>query len=164
KGEPLGAEAKKGGRYIIRNQSSDGSWKYAATHNADWIDNYHTGYVLDCLSEYIKHTGDNTWKTNLQKGFEYYLNNFFEEGFKPKFYNSSLFPVDCTAAGQSLLTLCRFGEIEVAKRVAEYTIQEMQSPEGYFYFRKYKYYTEKHSFMRWSNSWMFVGLSELLKT
>ena len=47
--------------------------------------------------------------------------------------------------------------------VAEYMIANLQDAKGYFYFRKYAYKTEKISFMRWSNAWMFAGLTELLK-
>ena len=32
----------------------------------------------------------------------------------------------------------------------------------YFYFRKFKHYTIKTPFMRWSQAWMFVALSNLL--
>ncbi|QQR94249.1 MAG: hypothetical protein IPJ93_10200 [Bacteroidota bacterium] len=40
----------------------------------------------------------------------------------------------------------------------------MQHQKGYFYFRKYKNYTEKTSFMRWSNAWMFAGLTAVLQS
>jgi hypothetical protein len=43
-------------------------------------------------------------------------------------------------------------------------IQNMQDKKGFFYFRKYPNNTEKISFMRWSNAWMFVGLSAVLKS
>ncbi len=158
------SEAQNAIRFVVKNQATDGSWKYAAGKTAEWIDNYHTGYVLDCLDEYIKHSGDEEWKAALLKGFDYYRENFFEDGYKPKFYNNSRYPLDCTSAGQSILTLCRFGDLEKAEKVANFTIEEMQDPKGYFYFRKYRYFTEKQSFMRWSNSWMFAGLTELIKT
>ncbi len=157
------SEAQNAVRFVIKNQQTDGSWKYAAGKTAEWIDNYHTGYVLDCLDEFIKHSGDDEWKHQLQRGYEYYRNHFFEEGYKPKFYNTSRYPLDCTAAGQSILTLCRFGDFEKAGKVADFTIGEMQDKEGYYYFRKYRYFTEKQSFMRWSNAWMFASLSHLLK-
>lgn len=157
------SEAQNAVRFVIKNQQTDGSWKYAAGKTAEWIDNYHTGYVLDCLDEYVKHSGDDEWKPQSQNGFEYYRNNFFEDGYKPKFYNTSRYPLDCTSAGQSILTLCRFRDFEKAGKVADFTIGEMQDTDGYFYFRKYRYFTEKQSFMRWSNAWMFASLSHLLK-
>ncbi|MBK7969007.1 MAG: hypothetical protein IPK08_08765 [Bacteroidetes bacterium] len=59
------------------------------------------------------------------------------------------------------MTLLRFNEVAKALNVAAFMIDKMQSPKGYFYFRKYKVYTEKHSFMRWSNAWMFAALAEV---
>ena len=47
--------------------------------------------------------------------------------------------------------------IELAKNVSEYIIKQMQHEKGYFYFRKFKLYSIKTSFMRWSNAWMFVA-------
>ncbi len=35
----------------------------------------------------------------------------------------------------------------------------MQSPEGYFYYQKRKYLTNKISYMRWSQAWIFYGLT-----
>jgi hypothetical protein len=52
--------------------------------------------------------------------------------------------------------------MEPAERVALWMIENMQAQEGYFYFRKSKYCTEKTNFMRWSNAWMLAGLTALL--
>ena len=41
--------------------------------------------------------------------------------------------------------------------------ENMQDKNGGFYFRKFKNHLEKYSFMRWSNSWMFVGLWSLIR-
>ncbi len=161
KNDELRVAAQQAARFVINHQNDDGSWFYANRSTSEWIDNYHTGYVLDCLSEYIVHTEDNVHKELLKKGFEYYILNFFETGGKPKFFNKKLYPIDCTAAGQSLLTLLRFGEVELAKNVAVFTISSMQHKKGYFFFRKYKWYSQKTSFMRWSNAWMFAGLSQV---
>jgi hypothetical protein len=49
-----------------------------------------------------------------------------------------------------------------SETIAEWTIEEMQDKKGFFYYRKLKTYTNKISFMRWSQAWMFVGLTELL--
>jgi hypothetical protein len=162
KNEELKEIAGKAVQYIIDNQNTDGSWFYAKSSGANWIDNYHTGYVLDCLDEYIKGTNHKSVSEHLNKGFEFYKNNFFENNIIPKFYNNKLYPIDCTSAGQSLLTLGRFKENLMGQQVANWMISNMQSTEGYFFFRKYKYFTEKTSFMRWSNAWMFVSLAYLI--
>jgi rhamnogalacturonyl hydrolase YesR len=155
--------AKRAVNYVISNQQPDGSWFYSEAKNGNWVDNYHTGYVLDCLHEYQQLSNDEQWNPIIEKGYSYYQEHLFEKGFKPKFFNTSAYPLDCTSAAQAILTLCRFNNANLASETAGYTIREMQSKKGYFYFRKYLYFIEKHSFMRWSNAWMFAALCTLYR-
>lgn len=156
-------EAKKACSFIIKHQHEDGSWIYSRSKSGEWIDNYHTGYILDCLNDYINYTFDKSYIHNLEKGYKFYRTNFFQNETIPKFYNKSVYPIDCTAAGQSLLTLINFNDIKTAQVVCSWMIENMQGSNGSFYYRKYKNYTNKTSFMRWSNAWMFLGMSELIK-
>jgi hypothetical protein len=162
KDSPILENADKSVEFVMNKQNEDGSWFYSANENGKWIDNYHTGYVLDCLDEYIKLSGDNRFNNNLKNGIEYYINNLFEDKRIPKFYYNKTYPIDCTAAGQAILTLTRFGYVDIANNVADYMIETMQDKNGYFYFRNYGKRTDKTSFMRWSNAWMFAALSYLL--
>lgn len=162
KDESLKEQAQKAVAFVIKHQGEDGSWIYSKSKAGGWVDNYHTGYIIDCLDEYIKHTGDEKYIPNLKNGFSFYQSNFFEENKIPKLYDHSVYPVDCTAAAQSLLTLTRFNDINLAQNVASWMINNMQDSSGYFYFRKFKNKTVKMSFMRWSNAWMFLGLTSLI--
>jgi hypothetical protein len=156
--EPI---ARQAASYIIKRQRADGSWHYSET--GKWIDNYHTGYVLDCLLDYSECMGDTSIQNCLNKGFEFYQNAFFTADGIPKLFPDKKFPIDSTAAGQSLSTLSKFHDLPTAIKVANWMIANMQSPEGYYYYRKNKIYTIKTSFMRWNNAWMLAGLSELLQ-
>jgi len=147
--------------WVMKHQSEEGAWIYSQRNTGHRIDNYHTAYVLDCLDEYIKCTGDDKFSEALKKGIHFYVSHFITEEGQPKFYNDEQWPVDCTAAGQTLLSLVRFGHIDKAKKCALWMINHMQSPAGNFYFRKFKTHTEKTAFMRWSDSWMLAGLSSL---
>jgi rhamnogalacturonyl hydrolase YesR len=160
--ETLKYTARKAVAFVMKHQQPAGSWIYSKSEVGGWVDNYHTGYVIDCLDEYMKCTGDNDFKPHLKKAVNYYTSNFFEADGAPKFYDQKTFPIDCTAAGQSLLTLARFNQLALAEKVAAYMAANMQDASGYFYFRKYAANTEKISFMRWSNAWMFAGLSYLV--
>ena len=160
----LKEQARKSVDFVMKHQDENGAWIYSRNNAGDWIDNYHTGYVIDCLDDYIRYTGDATYRENLYKSFLYYKEHFFEEDKIPKFYNKNIYPIDCTAAGQSLLTLIRFKQLDLAQNVALWMIDNMQAQEGFFYFRKFKSRTIKTSFMRWSNAWMLLGLTELLFT
>jgi hypothetical protein len=152
--------ALKAARFVTRHQQPNGAWIYAAA-KGKWTDNYHTGYVLDCLHEIAELTGTDEFNPAIHAGFAYYKSNFFEADGLPKFYDVEPFPVDCTAAAQSILTLLRFEEVKLAEKVAFFMIEKMQAPAGNFYFRKFRSHTEKTSFMRWSNAWMFAALGEL---
>ncbi|KAA3616668.1 MAG: delta-aminolevulinic acid dehydratase [Calditrichaeota bacterium] len=149
-------------QFVMKHQNRTGAWVYSHNDNRDWVDNYHTGYILDCLETFVKLTGDETHRNNLELGFQFYCDNFFEHEKIPKFYDQKKYPVDCTSAAQSILTLVRFGKLKIAENVANWMVSNMQAKDGHFYFRKYKYFTSKISFMRWSNAWMFAALSYLL--
>ncbi len=154
--------AKQAVSFVTSSQKEDGSWGYSLANSGGWTDNYHTGYVLDCLDEYQKLCADNSFDENLKKGYNFYINHFITKDGAPKFYHNKLYPIDCTAAAQSILTTIRFGNIDTAKNIADYMHKNMQKPNGSFMFRKFKNHTITTSFMRWSNAWMFAALSNLI--
>lgn len=156
--------SKSAANYVVCNQLNDGSWGYSKANTGGFTDNYHSGYVLDCLDEYQNLSGDNDYAKQLNKGYAYYIDNFISAEGAPKFYNNYLFPIDCTAAAQNILTTTRFGDSELAIRVANWMIDHMQKRNGSFKFRRFRFYTISTSFMRWSNSWMMVALSSLIGT
>jgi hypothetical protein len=160
KDESLKPIAKNAVLFVLKQQQKNGSFAYS--DKRENIDNYHTGYVLDCLEAYQALFQDKEFEENINRGLAFYKQNFFTDDNAPKFYNSEFYPIDCTAAGQSLLTLTRFENLVLSKNVALFTVNNMQDSKGFFYFRKYKNTLNKTSFMRWSNAWMFVGLSYLL--
>ncbi|MBK7712574.1 MAG: terpene cyclase/mutase family protein [Bacteroidales bacterium] len=160
--ENLKEVAGKAAEFVSSHQNPDGSWGYSLASGGGWSDNYHSGYVLDCLHEYSHLCNDKRFDENIHKGYEFYKNHFIEEDGMPRFYADRSSPADCTAAAQTILTLCRFGDKEKAVKVARWMIKNMQSPKGSFYFRKYRYHTNKTSFMRWSDAWMVAALACLM--
>jgi hypothetical protein len=158
-------EARKTVEFVVKKQQPSGAWAYA-TKKGDartWADNFHTGYVLDCLDDYQKYSGDHSFNEALQKGMAYYEANFFENSEIPKYYDQSLYPIDATAIAQSILTLTRFGKMEMAERVVNWTLNNMQDESGYIYYQRTKQGVNKIPYMRWSCAWVFVALSKFLK-
>ncbi|HED11828.1 MAG TPA: hypothetical protein ENJ10_14140 [Caldithrix abyssi] len=153
--------AERAVAFVVRHQDQKGAWAYARGDARTWVDNYHTGYILDCLHEYRSLTKDDSVAESLRRGLQYYYDTFFYKGVIPKFRSDRIYPIDATGVAQSILTLSRFDYLDRALEVAGYAIREMQAAEGYFYFRRYKYYKNKISYMRWSNAWMFAALSYL---
>ena len=156
-------EAKKIVSYVCSKQNQDGSWAYGTLPFHQWIDNFHTGYNLECIYIYQKISGDISFQENIDKGLDYYLNNFFTEEGISKYYNDKTFPVDIHAPAQLLVTLAKMDILEehkrLAKKVIRWTINNMQSKQGYFYYQKRRFLSSKIPYIRWAQSWMFYALS-----
>ena len=167
KEERLISEAKKSVSYCCKYQQPDGSWAYSTLPFHQWVDNFHTGYNLECISEYQKYSGDLSFKRNIEKGMHYYLNTFFTAEGISKYFNNKTYPVDIHAAAQLIVTLHRLNELKknlpLANNVLRWTIDNMQDDKGYFYYQKNKYNTSRIPYMRWAQSWMFFGFSFYLK-
>jgi hypothetical protein len=162
KDNKLKEEAKKAVAFVIKNQNEDGSWHYSLGDERNWIDNFHTGYIIDCLTDYCNLIEGEVFKKILDAAVNFYKNNFIYANGIPKYYNNSIFPIDSTSAAQTIITLTKIGCAESAEKVIDWMISNMQSEKGCFYFQKMKFYTNKISFMRWSNAWMLLALSYYL--
>lgn len=166
KDEELKETARKAVAYCCEYQNEDGSWYYSTLPFHQWIDNFHTGFNLECMIDYRKYTGDHSFDTYIDKGMKYYLETFFDEEGRSAYYSHSLYPIDIHAPSQLFVTLHKAGAFkenrQLAERVLNWTIKNMQSPEGYFYYQKRKYITNKIPYMRWSQAWIFYGLTYYL--
>ena len=165
--EELKTEAKKSIDFCCDYQKADGSWVYGTLPFHQWIDNFHTGYNLECIADYIKFTGDKSYENQVARGFDYYINTFFTKDGIPKYYNNSTYPIDIHAPAQMVITLIKLQKIEEHKQLLDktliWTIKNMQSKkEGFFYYQINKYFSSKIPYIRWAQSWMFYALSAYL--
>ena len=153
--------ARQSAAYVARHQRPDGSWPYAVGDSRQWSDNFHTAYVLDALDSYETCTGDDRFRAVKEKGWQFYRRSFFRDGRIPSYYPGKAFPVDATACAQSLLTLCRFGDLETATQVAAWTIDTMQCADGHFAYQLRRRRLVRIPYMRWSSAYMYAGLSRV---
>ena len=144
-------------------QKPNGAWVYGMLPVQSWVDSFHTGYNLDALIAYQELTGDNKYRKYIEKGFEYYIQNFFEANGMPKYYDNRT-AIHCP--GQLLVTLARLHKIEeykeIAEKVIDWTIRNMQDRKGYFYYQLKPGISSKISYMRWSNAFIFNAMSHYL--
>ena len=155
-------------RYSAGKQHDDGSWDYGEHGTQGWIDNFHTGYnlcALRAVSQYLQ-----TWEfePNLQRGFEFYRNNFFTEEGAPRYFHNRTYPIDIHSVAQSIITLMTFKDIdesnvELAHALFKWTMTNMWDEKGYFYYQEFPFFTSKIPYMRWSQAWMLLALSTLLE-
>jgi hypothetical protein len=55
-----------------------------------WVDNFHTGFNLECIANYKHYTNDTSVEEALERGFNYYVNTFDGKG-RSNYYNNKLF-------------------------------------------------------------------------
>jgi hypothetical protein len=130
------------------------------------VDNFHTGFNLVALHDWIKATRKHEWMPKLKGAYSYFLETFWLENGCPKYYSDSLYPVDIHASAQGIVTCVKLAAIDnrsqdLVKRIALWAINNMQSANGYFYYQKTRYWTNKIPYIRWSQAWMFYALSML---
>lgn len=150
----------------VNAQNKDGSWFYGELPMQNWIDSFHTGYNLDALTSYQKYSGDNSFKIAIEKGFDFYIKNFFLEDGIPKYYHNKIYPIDIHCPAQLFVTLnllSKFKEYKgLAEKVMYWTIQNLQDRKGYFYYQIRKGFSSKIPYIRWSNAFMFYAMSYYL--
>ena len=144
-------------------QEEDGSWIYGLLPVQSWKDSFHTGFNLDAIETYQKNTGDNSFQLSIDKGWRYYVENFFEENGTPNYYHNKTYPVDIHCPAQVIVTASKLDEFEnqedLLERTLDWTIDNMQSKKGYFYYQYRKGLSSKISYMRWSNAFMFNAIA-----
>lgn len=153
--------------YTAKYQRPDGSWYYGEASNLHWVDNFHTGYVLDCFKRYSDCTGDDRFEKTIAKGYHYWKTTFFLEDGTPRYYNTKTRPLDIQCASQAIDTLVYYSDRDpqavcLAAKVAEWTIDHMQDRSGYFYFRRYPYgIVNKTPTLHWGQGTMLAALAGL---
>lgn len=153
--------------YSCSRQRGDGAWMYGAASKYQWNDNFHTGYNLDCLKRYIAATGDSSFTDNLQNGFEYFKQHFFEPDGRPRYYDTATYPTDSQCAGQAIDTLTFFADddpdaLPLALKVAGWTIDHMQDRDGHFYYRDLGWTMARTPMLHWAQGTLFKALAHLL--
>ena len=163
----LRAAAQAAVEYSCRRQLPDGAWWYGEEPHYRWIDSFHTAYNLDSLKRYVDATGDEEFRPNLQRGYDYYRRTFFGEDGRPRYYHDRAWPVDIQCAAQAIDTFCLFadddpGALARAWLIAEWTIRHMQAADGHFIYRRYPLLRASTPYFHWGQATMFHALAHLL--
>ncbi|MBN2090850.1 delta-aminolevulinic acid dehydratase [candidate division KSB1 bacterium] len=163
--EELIIPARKMVQYVSDAQNDDGSWYYGAKTNQKWIDLHHTGFVLENLYNFARLTDDQCLFPIIAKGLHYFTQTFIMENGRPRLWHNRDYPTDIHAA-QAIVTLVKLHSIHDHSRLLErlviWMIDNLQSKQGYFYYQKGRYFTNKISYMRWSQAWAFHALTTYL--
>jgi hypothetical protein len=156
----LRAAAAAGAAYTVAHQRPDGSWPYGELPHLDWVDNFHTGYVLECLW-ICRDTGEAG--PALERGLDYYRDALFLEDGTPKYKPDSTYPVDSQCVAQAIQTFARTGLLEDAWRTFDFAQRRMRGRDGLFAFQRRRLWTNRTPHVRWTVAPMMLALAHLLE-
>jgi polysaccharide biosynthesis protein VpsJ len=161
--------ARRALQYTAERQRQDGSWYYGEKSDLHWVDNFHTGYVLDCYKHYLQSTHDDQFDSIMNRGYDYWKKTFFLSDGTPRYYNHKTLPIDIQCCSQAIDTLVFFSDrdpeaITLASKVARWTIEHMQDRTGYFYYRRYSpLIVNKTPTLHWGQATMFCAMAGLYR-
>jgi hypothetical protein len=165
------ASARRNSNYILQSQRPDGSWYYATDKHGQWIDHFHTCFVLKNLYKLNRHLKEAPVAESIKRGWEYYRNNLFDADGNPKMYaiepRTQIVRLEMYNFAEaitlgSLLRDTIEGSLNLAQDMAARLLR-YQLPAGYFVTRTY-IGGIRHTFpyLRWPQAQIFYALTNLM--
>jgi rhamnogalacturonyl hydrolase YesR len=148
--------------YCFKHQQENGAWTYAQTNLQEWIDSFHTGFILESVRHFLNSAEATEWLENYNRAVRFYAENFFLSDGTPKYYHDKIYPIDIHSPAEAVFFFSGEGEEynDLTEKILAWLINNMWHKSGYFYFRKTRYFTNKISYMRWSQAWGLRALTE----
>jgi hypothetical protein len=164
--------AERNLNFALENQNPDGSWPYAMDGVRDFVDHFHTCFVMKALAKIQTLTGHEGCDEALTRGVEYYLKNLFDDDGLPKpfskaprltVYKRELY--DCAECiNLCLLLRGRFPQLETTlETVVEVILKDWIKPDGSFRSRRLHFGWDNVPMHRWGQSQMFRSLAFYLR-
>lgn len=166
--------------FTLRAQRDDGAWPYGVGRRNQWVDSFHTGYVLLALDG-IARDLEAAWGASgaargldpgpaeldaaVERGIAYWRASFFD-GPAVASTPGERYPVDAHAVAQAILTFLGLRHripdgLAEARRLAEWMVAEMRDAEGYYHYQHHGRWRNRLPYMRWVQAWMLLALAEL---
>lgn len=158
---------------LLKTQKEDGSWVYSIYHNGKERvqTDFHQGFIIDGLLEYVKVAEPG--KKNkifecIHKGINFYRKVQFQEDGRCHFRYPQFYPTEIHAQAQGIITFSKYSFydsdiLDFSRKIAHWTIKNMQDNSGYFYYYKSPFFVSKIPYMRWGQAWMLLALTTFLE-
>jgi hypothetical protein len=163
--------ARRNLNFVLQSQNPDGSWFYSTEGERDFVDHFHTCFVLKGLTKIEALTGDRDVTQAIEKGVDYYVKNLFDEQGMPKpfarrprltVYRHELYDyAECI----NLAVLLR-GRFPALDRILSgvRSLEGWQQNDGSFRARQLLLGWDNTPMHRWAQSQLFRSLCLLLLT
>lgn len=155
--------------HLLAHQRRDGSWPYAEGRDGigDWVDNFHTGYVLDALLRCAEALDDPAALDAWRRGLRLFRAELFEPDGAPRFSTERLHPIDGQSVAQSIETFALGSRLHPelladARRVLDYGLERMRRRDGAFVFQRQHRFVNRAAHVRWVEAPMLAALVSLV--
>lgn len=159
--------AERNLNFVLESQNDDGSWYYATDGTRDFVDHFHTCFVMKALAKIEALNGHPGCTRALQRGVDYYLKNLFDEKGLPKpfsrrprltVYRRELYDyAECI--NLSILLKGRFPELdENLTTILNEIITKWQRSDGSIRSRQLLLGWDNTPMHRWATSQLFRSL------
>lgn len=163
--------AAKNMNFVIQSQNSDGSWRYSIDGARDFVDHFHTCFVLKALAKIERKTGNADCRSAIERGVSYYTRNLFDAAGLPvpfsraprlTVYRRELYDyAECINLGALLYG--RFPELDkILARVVSDLLSRWQKSDGSFRARELLLGWDNVPMHRWAQAQIFRSLCFLL--
>lgn len=160
--------AEKNLNFVLQSQKQNGSWLYAIDNVRDFVDHFHTCFVLKALAKIEKLKGHQGCTNAIENGVKYYLDNLFDDENLPKpfskaprltVYKNELYDyAECINLG--VLLKGRFKRLDdTVTHVISDVLNRWQKTDGSFRSRKLLLGWDNVPMHRWAQSQVFRSLS-----
>jgi hypothetical protein len=161
--------AQRNLNFVLQAQNQNGSWYYSMDGTRDFVDHFHTCFVLKALAKIEALTGNPECTRAIERGVDYYVKNLFDEQGYPKpfsrrprmtVYKRELYDyAECINVG--VLLQGRFPALDaILARVAD--MRPWQKPDGSFRSRQLFLGWDNVPMHRWAQAQLFRSLCFLL--
>jgi hypothetical protein len=155
-------------QFVLDSQNLNGSWYYSVDNARDFVDHFHTCFVLKAIAKIEELTGSAECRNAIQRGVNYYVKNLFDaEGLPKPFsrrprltvYRRELYDyAECINLG--VLLQGQFPELD---RILSLTLNDLlerwQKSDGSFRARQLFFGWDSVPMHRWAQSQVFRSLS-----
>jgi len=160
--------------FSISRQSNDGSWEFQLFPESGKVRkqiDFHQGFIIDALCDFIRfnQSNDEKYLNSLKKAVSFYKQYQFYDNGCALWRLPHRYPIDIHHQAQGIITFSKLYSfykedkyLDFSKKIAEWTIKNMQDKKGYFYYQKWPFFTNKISYMRWGQAWMMLALATYL--
>jgi hypothetical protein len=152
--------------FVLESQNPDGSWFYSADGKRDFVDHFHTCFVLKALAKIEAQTANPACSDAIARGVDYYTRELFESGLPKPFARAPRMTVyrrelyDYAECINLATILCgRFPALDaILPGVVQDVLDRWRKADGSFRARQLLFGWDNVPMHRWAQAQLFRSL------